>query len=105
MSDEEILDLFHRGLSCTQIALVAKRTPGYVHGLIVRTWRQDKEGVSRAQKKPEPVVHRKHVPPELARRILAAKGHMPVKAATIEFNVSDSTVRRIWSGESHKEVQ
>lgn len=104
MNDSDILDLFQRGLSCSQIAQIAGRTPGYVHGLIVRTWRQDKEGVSRAREKPEPVVQRRHVPPELARQIKAAKGQMPVKAATIEFNVSDSTVRRIWSGESHKEV-
>lgn len=109
MSETEIIKLFHEGFSCSQIAAMGGHTAQYVHRTVVGSWQREKAEAdafkepTKAQEKAQKA--RRSIPDATVRRIRAANGRMSVADTAKAYGVSTATVRRIWTGESYKEVK
>lgn len=104
MSDAEIIKLFREGLSCSQIAAKAGHPPAYVHRIIVGSW-SDADACKEPTKAKGAAGTRRNIPDETVRRIRSAKGRMNASDTARAYGVSKTSVRRIWIGETHKEVK
>lgn len=100
MSDLDVIALFRKGLSCSQIAATMQQPPESVHRIVVGSWSSDTE-----DEKPHKAGRRKTIPDETVRRIRAAKDKLCIAEAARAYGVSTATVSRIWRGETRNEVQ
>ena len=94
--EETVLQLFRQGMPPSEIDRTLRLPEHTAHRVITETWLADKAKPEKQRKQV-----RRRLTDELVRAIRATKGKLFVKDAAEKYGVSESSVRRIWSGESY----
>lgn len=101
--EETILRLFAQGLPPSKIDQTLNLPRYTARGVISDTWLADKQ-IKVAPPKPKR-TQRVRFSDELVRTIRATKGKLFAKDVAKQYGISESSVRRIWSGETYGHVR